>query len=65
MLKDKLICTLCDLSIWRRCAQELFNFTFEEKKRIIRNTSCNNNSEEEVIRQLLERIKALEEEIEA
>ena len=49
ILRHKATCIICELSICRRYAQELFSFTFEEKDRFQGITECNNNTDKEVI----------------
>ena len=64
ILRHRVTCTICELSICRRCSQELFNFTFDRKDKLQVTIGCNPNTDKEVISQLLKRIRTLEDQIE-
>ena len=51
VLGHKVTCTICELSVCRRCALKLFNFTFEKREKTINSPSYNfgTDSEKKVI----------------
>lgn len=48
-MRHRVTYTLCELSICRRCARELFGFIFDEKERLLGNPGCSSNTNKEVI----------------